>query len=234
MNWKFLFIVIILISGGLYLQGMQPLNNSQQNNISAHDSTYNYWLENIDSFGIPAPAFNLALNAFYELRMNGLLKNDSLLTIVDFSKPSANKRLYILDLKNKIIVKNTFVAHGMNSGVQLAESFSNNRLSYKSSLGLYVTKETYSGKHGYSLRIDGMSVGLNDNARKRAIVIHGADYVSESFIQKNGRIGRSFGCPALPINQTKEIIDLIKNGSCLYIYHPTLIPISQAALEKLP
>jgi len=101
-------------------------------------------------------------------------------------------------------------------------------------LGLYVTAETYEGKHGYSLRLDGMSKDLNDNARKRAIVIHGANYVSEDFIQRNGRLGRSFGCPALPMDESKHIIDLIKNGTCLFIYHPSLIPISQAALEKLP
>ncbi|MBI9055196.1 MAG: murein L,D-transpeptidase catalytic domain family protein [Bacteroidales bacterium] len=234
MNRLILFILLILITGGMYLHGMQLYTDAEQENVSVHDSTYNFWLENIDSIGIPSPAFNLALNGFYELKMKNLLNNDSLLTIIDFSKSSESRRLFILDLKNERIVKNTLVAHGMNSGVELAQSFSNKRLSYKSSLGLFITKETYSGKHGYSLRIDGMSVGLNDNARKRAIVIHGADYVSESFIQKNGRIGRSFGCPALPINQTKEIIELIKNGTCLYIYHPILIPISQADLEKLP
>ena len=122
----------------------------------------------------------------------------------------------------------------MNTGVNIAESFSNNRHSNKSSLGLYITGETYEGKHGYSMRLDGMSEGLNDNARKRAIVIHGADYVSEDFIQKNHRIGRSFGCPAVPMDEVTEIIDLIKGGSCLYIYHPSLIPISQKDLEKLP
>ena len=89
------------------------------------------------------------------------------------------------------------------------------------------------GKHGYSLRIEGLSKGLNDNAEKRAVVIHGADYVSTDFIEKHGRLGRSFGCPAVPVEQSTEIIDLIKNGSCLYIYHPSLIPISDSDLEKL-
>jgi len=198
-------------------------------------STYNYWVENIiDSTEIPTPAFNLALNSFYDLKMKGLVRNDSILTIIDFSKSSEKKRLFILDLKNKKLIKSTLVAHGMQSGVDIAESFSNRRMSNKSSLGLYVTNETYEGKHGYSLRIDGMSKDLNDNARKRAIVIHGADYVSTNFINKNGRIGRSFGCPAVPMDEAEEIINLIKDGSCLYIYHPTLIPISQFALEKLP
>ena len=176
----------------------------------------------------------MAINGYYELKSLGLIQNDTILTIIDFSKPSNEKRLFILDLKNEIILKSTLVAHGMQSGIYVAESFSNKRLSNKSSLGLYLTKETYEGKHGYSLRIDGMSKSLNDNARKRAIVIHGADYVSESFIQKNGRLGRSFGCPALPENETEEIIDLIKNASCLFIYHQSLTPISQYALGKLP
>lgn len=137
-------------------------------------------------------------------------------------------------MKNQKIVKISLVAHGKNSGVNIAKSFSNKRHSRKSSLGLYITSETYEGKHGYSLRLDGMSTGLNDNARKRAIVIHGADYVSESFIEKNDRLGRSFGCPALTENEVEEIINLIKEGSCLFIYHPSLIPISQSDLEKLP
>ncbi|MFT6749291.1 MAG: hypothetical protein ACJAQ1_001228, partial [Flavobacterium sp.] len=89
------------------------------------------------------------------------------------------------------------------------------------SLGFYVTGETYIGSHGLSLKLDGMEAGINDNARKRAIVIHGADYVSQSFIANNNRLGRSFGCPAIPVKQTKEIIQTIKNKSCLFIYHPS-------------
>ena len=235
MNRQILFILIILITGGFYLQAMHLNKSVTHPNINSNDTTNIVWTERlVDSVGISAPAINMALNGYYELKSLGLIQNDTILTIIDFSKPSNEKRLFILDLKNEIIVKRTFVAHGKQSGVFIAESFSNKRLSNKSSLGLYITKETYEGKHGYSLRIDGMSKGINDNARKRAIVIHGADYVSESFIQKNGRLGRSFGCPALPSNETEEIIDLIKNGSCLFIYHPSLIPISQSDLEKLP
>lgn len=235
MNRQILFIIIILIAGGFYLQAMHLNDSVNHTNINSNDTANIAWTERlVDSGGISAPAINMALNGYYELKNRELIQNDTLLTIIDFSKPSKEKRLFILDLKNEKIVKNTLVAHGMKSGVYIAESFSNKRLSNKSSLGFYLTKETYEGKHGYSLRIDGLSKGLNDNARKRAIVIHGADYVSESFIQKNGRLGRSFGCPALSDNETEEIIDLIKNGSCLYIYHPSLIPISQAALGKLP
>ncbi len=234
MNRYILFIIIILVSG-IYLQGMQLTKNSWQENVTINDSSYTSWKESLsDSHGIPAPAINLALNGYFALKSKNLLQNDTLITIIDFSSPSTERRLFVLDLKNHKIVKNTLVAHGKNSGVNIAESFSNKRHSRKSSLGLYLTNETYFGKHGYSLRLDGMSNGLNDQARKRAIVIHGANYVSDSFIENNGRIGRSFGCPALPNNEVEEIINLIKDGSCLFIYHPSLIPISQSDLEKLP
>lgn len=234
MNRYILFIIIILVSG-IYLQGMQLTENLWQENVIINDSSYTVWKESLaDSYGIPSPAINLALNGYFALKSKKLLQNDSLLTIIDFSSPSTERRLFILDLKNQKIVKNTLVAHGKNSGVNIAESFSNKRHSRKSSLGLYITSKTYFGEHGYSLRLDGMSNELNDQARKRAIVIHGANYVSDSFIENNDRIGRSFGCPALPNNEVEEIINLIKDGSCLFIYHPSLIPISQSDLEKLP
>jgi hypothetical protein len=122
------------------------------------------------------------------------------------------------------------VAHGRNSGEEYANSFSNSGDSFKSSLGFYATGEIYIGKHGNSLRLDGLEKGLNDNARSRGVVMHGADYVAENFIKNNQRLGRSLGCPALPIELTDEIINLIKNKSCLYIYHPSLI---QAINPKL-
>ena len=235
MNRRILFIIIIIIAGVLYLQGMHFTKNDNSNDFTTNDNIYTTWIENIvDSLNIPDPAVKLALNGYNDLKSQGLIKNDSLLSLIDFSKASKEKRMFIFDLKNEKIIKYTYVAHGMQSGVQMAESFSNKRFSNKSSLGLYLTKETYEGKHGYSLRIDGLSAGLNDNVRKRAVVIHGANYVSESFIKRNGRLGRSFGCPALPVDETQEIIDLIKGGTCMYIYHQSLIPISQAALEKLP
>lgn len=235
MNRKLLFILVILIPGGLYIQGKHAEYSNYPEEIALSDTTYSNWIESVIlEYNIPEPAIHIALNGYYDLKNKGKIKKDSLLVLVDFSKPSKEKRLHILDIKNEKVLRSTYVAHGMQSGLQMAESFSNRRLSNKSSLGLYVTKETYEGKHGYSLRIDGMSVGVNDNARKRAIVIHGADYVSEDFIKRNGRLGRSFGCPALPMDESTEIIDLIKDGTCLYIYHPSLIPISQESLEKLP
>ncbi len=177
----------------------------------------------LEKIGLDTGAFKLALNGYQELLGKNLLRNDSLLTIVDYSKSSDKERLFILDIKNRKIVDKSLVAHGQQSGTILASKFSNQRLSHMSSLGLFLTSSTYFGKHGYSLRIDGLEKGVNDNARERAIVFHGASYVSPGYIQQNGRLGRSFGCPALPYDKTEEIIDLIKNGSCLFIYHPSLI-----------
>ena len=144
--------------------------------------------------------------------------NEDIVTIIDFSKPSTEKRLFILDLKKQEILYHTFVAHGKNTGVNMATKFSNNKGSNQSSLGLFSTGESYQGKHGYSLRLDGLEKGFNDNARNRAVVMHSAIYVSEDFIKRHGRLGRSWGCPAVPAEFSKEIIDLIKGGSCLYIY----------------
>lgn len=146
------------------------------------------------------------------------LKNKKIITIIDFSKPSVQERFFVIDLDNKQVLYKTLVAHGKNSGENDAESFSNDSKSLKSCLGFFLTAETYIGKHGYSLRLDGLEPGINDNARNRTIVIHGADYVSKVFANQHGRLGRSWGCPALPINFSKEIIDKISNGSCLFIF----------------
>ena len=116
---------------------------------------------------------------------------------------------------------NTLVAHGRNTGEEFATSFSNQAESFKSSLGFYATGEIYNGKHGMSLKLDGLEKGINDNARERGVVIHAANYVSNSFIKNNKRLGRSLGCPAIPAESLNEIVNTIKNKSCLFIYHPS-------------
>lgn len=158
--------------------------------------------------------FNLAMEGYNKL--DPVKKN--ILTIIDFTKPSTKKRMFIIDIKKRKLLIQTYVAHGKNSGLNYATKFSNRKGSLQSSLGFYLTAETYFGKHGYSLMIDGVEKGINDNARRRSVVIHGADYVSEKFIAKNHRLGRSWGCPAVPEKLSKQIIDLIKGGSCLFIY----------------
>ncbi|MEN8224444.1 MAG: murein L,D-transpeptidase catalytic domain family protein [Bacteroidota bacterium] len=156
--------------------------------------------------------------------------NNRFLTIIDYTKASDKKRLFVIDLDQQKVLFNTLVAHGKNSGVHYVTDFSNESCSLMSSQGFYRTAETYTGKHGYSLRLDGLEEGINDQARERLIVIHGAHYVSDAFIKKHGRIGRSWGCPALPPHLSKEVIDLIKGGSCLYIHgddDPVMKEISQ-------
>ncbi|AXG74222.1 hypothetical protein DVK85_08200 [Flavobacterium arcticum] len=179
--------------------------------------------KNLDANSLTLPDFTCfakALNGFNKLKALGEIKKD-LLTVIDFSKSSNDKRLWIIDMETQTVLYNTYVAHGRNSGNEFATTFSNTSSSYKSSLGFYATGEIYKGKHGESLRLDGLEAGINSNARSRAIVMHAADYVSKSFIAQNKRLGRSLGCPALPNHLNKEIINLITGKSCLFIYHPT-------------
>jgi hypothetical protein len=165
-------------------------------------------------------SFTAALKGYYLLREKGLVQKD-ILTIVDFSLSSNVKRLWVIDLETNTVLYNSLVAHGRNTGEEYANSFSNENSSYKSSLGFYVTGEVYNGKHGMSLKLDGLEKGVNDNARQRGVVIHSADYVSNSFIKQNKRLGRSQGCPAIPAELLSGIVNTIKNKSCLFIYHPS-------------
>lgn len=174
----------------------------------------------LDNLGLSQEAMLYAFKGHQLLANRGQLENDAILTVVDFSQPSSKKRMYIIDVKNFKVLMNTYVAHGKNSGLQFAEKFSNKIESLQSSLGFYVTKETYFGKHGLSLRLSGKDRGFNDNAEKRAVVIHGAQYIGESRADA-AFMGRSFGCPAVPQAQSSKVINIIKNGTCLFVYHPS-------------
>ncbi|MDN3675846.1 murein L,D-transpeptidase catalytic domain family protein [Flavobacterium paronense] len=187
--------------------------------VSKNVSVYNQLDAN--SFVLPSfDCFNLALDGFHLLKEKGLVQKN-VLTLVDFSLSSNMKRLWVIDLDRNMILFNTLVAHGRNTGEEFAAQFSNQAESFKSSIGFYATGEIYDGKHGLSLKLDGLEKGLNDKARERAVVVHGADYVSESFIKQNKRLGRSQGCPAIPVEMNAKIINVIKNKSCLFIYHPS-------------
>lgn len=142
------------------------------------------------------------------------------LAVIDFSLPSSEKRLWIFDLKKRSLLLNDFVAHGAKSGDNLPNRFSNINGSHQSSIGLFRSAESYSGKHGYSLRMDGLEPGFNDRARERAIVIHGADYVNPAWIPRQGRIGRSQGCPAVRPEITKTVVDALKNGQLVFTWYP--------------
>jgi L,D-transpeptidase catalytic domain len=185
---------------------------------------------NLNAAGLSKEAFEMATKGFTQLADKHLLLNSSLLTIIDFSKPSTQKRLYVLDMVTGKVLFNSLVAHGRNSGCNFAKAFSNKQESYKSSLGFYTTLNTYNGTHGYSLKLKGFEKGINDNAYSRAIVLHGADYVSETFVQRNGYLGRSEGCPAVPKELSKDIIDIIKGGSCIFLYYPSKIYYSRSKI----
>ncbi|AYA38479.1 hypothetical protein D3Y59_16330 [Hymenobacter oligotrophus] len=168
--------------------------------------------------GLSFDVFEKAYTGYMNLRIQGKLNDQrQLLTVVDFNLPSTEKRLWVLDLEQKTVLFNTLVAHGHNSGENMATNFSNQNESNMSSLGFYVTDTEYYGKHGRSLKLDGVDQGYNDNARDRAVVMHGADYVSEDFIRQFGRLGRSLGCPALPMDQYAQIIDAVGGGTCLFL-----------------
>ena len=158
--------------------------------------------------------FKMAITGYYQLNQ----RKKNIITIIDYSKPSTKERFFVIDIDNKKLLYNCLTAHGKNSGNNYATEFSDKPGSKMSSIGFFITAETYTGKHGYSLKLDGLEKNINDNARKRAIVIHAANYVSKSFIKKYGRLGRSWGCPALPPKLSKNIINTIKNGSVLFIY----------------
>ncbi len=175
----------------------------------------------LKSVGLSQQAFEYALKGYNYLVDHHLLNRSDVISICDFSQSSREKRLYVVDLEQKKVLINTYVAHGRRSGGEYARSFSNGMQSHKSSLGFYVTEKTYYGDHGLALKIHGLEKGFNDKAAARNIVVHGSDYVSSDFIKMNKFNGRSFGCPAVPSSDINDVIDAIKDGSCLFIYHPT-------------
>ncbi|WP_224014141.1 murein L,D-transpeptidase catalytic domain family protein [Ferruginibacter albus] len=172
----------------------------------------------LSSIGLGKEVFNYAYRGFSYLTEIGKISNDHILTIIDFTKSSAQKRLFTIDLTKMKVLFNTYVAHGQNSGEAFATKFSNLDESNKSSLGFYETADTYLGKHGCSMHLEGLEKGFNDNAYARDIVMHGADYVNEQLIRSRGYIGRSLGCPAVSPKMVRPIINKIKNGTCLFIY----------------
>lgn len=218
------YLIAILVLCFLTLQSFKKEESSPTNTafISAN------LLAN--KLNINNEAVRLAITGYEKLKQLGKLSNMRYLTIADFSKPSSEERLYIIDMQNQAMLMQTLVAHGRNSGLLFAKSFSNKSASFQSSLGFYITGNPYIGKHGTSLQLNGIEAGINDKASQRAIVIHGANYVSNSFIKAQGYIGRSLGCPAVPNTQVKEIIQAIKGASCLFVYAPNSNYLKQSTL----
>ena len=215
---KFLFYLMILLT--------PVLNNASSEiiydiNEDAEETTDIYSALNLSELGLSHEVFQLALKGHNKLEAEGRLNNPDVLTIVDFSQTSKNKRMYVIDINQQKLLFNTLVGHGRNTGGEYGQHFSNENGTHKSSLGFYVTKNNNMGSSvGFSLIIEGIEKGFNDNAVSRQIILHGANYATEDFINKNGRLGRSFGCPALPPELIKPVVDVIENGSCLFIYYP--------------
>lgn len=191
---------------------------SEEKKTEAADA---YTVMDLEQKGLSKKIFDLAVKGYNNLVNKRVVRNKKVITVIDFSKPSNQKRLYVIDLQKNKVLFQSLVAHGRNSGFEYATNFSNEIDSHKSSLGFYVTMNTYRGEHGYALKLKGCERGFNNRAYDRAIVMHGSEYVTEQFIKSRGYLGRSFGCPALPEKVNKKIIDVIKNGSCLFLYHPT-------------
>jgi len=192
------------------------------------------------SFGKEAPlskeVFKSAYTGFLNLKNAGKLNPESsIITICDFSLSANVKRLWVINLDNSKMLFHSLVAHGQGTGDEFARNFSNNENSHQSSMGFYVTDATYNGDNGYSLKLKGMDAGYNDAAYSRAIVVHGADYVCESFVKCNQRLGRSWGCPAIPRDIAPKVINTIKDGNALYIYYPNQKYLAKSVwLNKAP
>lgn len=169
------------------------------------------------NYDVFAKAYHGYMNLYNEGKLN---PGCQMLTVCDMTESSTRNRMWVIDLSKKKVLFNTYVAHGQGSGEEFATSFSNATNSHKSSLGFYVTGDIYDGEHGASLRLYGMDKGFNNAAYDRSVVVHGADYVSGNFIENNQKLGRSWGCPAVPSKLSGPIINAIKGGSCLFIYYP--------------
>ena len=200
--------------------------------LTKYDSLFNKL--QLGKLGLGRRAFDYAIVGYNILKAKNRLSNQHILSIADMTTASGRKRFFVIDMKNSQLLFVTYVAHGRNSGLDKTLHFSNEAESFKSSVGFYITSLTDSGKHGYSMRLEGQEIGYNHNARERDIVVHGADYVGEAVVKSQGYIGRSLGCPALSQAVYKPIIDRIKNGSCLFIYGNDTKYIINSQLLKRP
>ncbi len=222
-------------AGAVNVSGISsfPTNEAIPSAIDINDNQQDILQDFLSCFSVVSDdVMKFALSGYAQLNNEGKINKKDIITIVDFSKPSTEERLFVINLKTKRVIAKSLCAHGRNSGEIWAEKFSNNSESYQSSLGFYIANESYDGSNGFSLKLDGQESGINDNARNRGVVVHGADYVSKEFIQNNGKLGRSQGCPALPLEKNEKIINLIKGGSCFFIYHPNKTYKKQSSVLK--
>lgn len=196
-------------------------SSSATNDYQNEGTALLYDMMNLQQRGLSMQAFEYAYKGYRLLLQKKIISKQDYLTICDFSQSSNNKRFYLVDMVNNKVILNTYVAHGRNSGGEYATRFSNRFESLQSSLGFYVTQNAYYGEHGLSLRVTGLEEGYNDKALQRNIVIHGADYVGDKRLRRSNYMGRSYGCPAIPGKECRQVINMIKNGTCIFIYHPS-------------
>ncbi len=235
-RFRFLVIMAVVLTAGAalgftipdtYTKKITPVNSV---NLFLEEKLALYDSLDLGELGLSREAFVFGVTGFKNLVNTGRLAKDNLLSILDFTLPSGKKRLFVIDLEAGELVFHTYAAHGKKSGQSVPTRFSNKTNSNKSSLGFFITGDTYKGKHGESLRLLGEEKGINDNALKRGIVMHSATYVDETIIERQGFIGRSQGCPALPKDIYKDVINTIKEGSCLFIYSPDKYYVSHSRL----
>ncbi|MEI6628529.1 MAG: murein L,D-transpeptidase catalytic domain family protein [Alphaproteobacteria bacterium] len=212
-NWHNTLTLILLFCA---IPSFSNLRKSKTVAVVQQESLYSQL--HLSELGLKQIIFDRAVSGWNVLISQKLLSKSWILSIVDFSQSSNTKRLYVIDMDKKVLLLNTYVAHGRNSGEEFATFFDNKLNSFKSSLGFYITGNIYQGNHGLSMRLRGIEKGINDGAEQRGIVMHGAPYVSETFIKQCGRLGRSQGCPAVPQELCPQIIGFIKQGSCFYMY----------------
>jgi hypothetical protein len=225
MKLKYMLLLVIALLGaagwGPFSFFTTPINSqtSAQTSISPDWVGQESRAINAQANNIDPSVLKLSLNAYVNARHRGL-DNKQLLTIIDYSKPSTERRLWVVDLKSSKVLFNTWVSHGKNSGSLMATSFSNQPGSLKSSIGVFLTEQPYIGGKGLSLRLNGLERGVNDNAFKRDIVVHGAWYVRPDTIQQYGQVGRSWGCPAVSPETAVPLINTIKNNTLVVVYYP--------------
>ena len=222
MNKRYLFLVLLLaLSSFLYFANAQKLTKERQLALKKAELNIKdlYNELNAAQYNLSFTAFRYAYIGYQSMRKQRKLNDKDLFSIIDFTKDCNTKRFYTIDLEKMKILYYTYVAHGKKSGERIPTSFSDIVESNKSSIGFYITGDTYNGSNGYSLMLHGDEKGYNSNLAKRSVVIHTADYANENYIARNGRMGRSLGCPVLPENIYKQVINTIKEKTMIFAYY---------------
>ena len=226
------FILSILVTFNVTNSITKTVGSNSKETEEAFISLNQYTLalfNEINDQHLSLEVFEIAVKGYSELSLKNKLKNKKFLTIVDMSLSANTERMFIIDMEKRILVEKKLVAHGMKTGNEFASNFSNEQSSHKSSLGFFITGEIYNGRHDLSMKLDGQEYS-NNNARSRGVVVHSADYVSCEYIKSNGRLGRSFGCPAIDKEGYEETINKLQGGSCYFIYYPSRSYLSRSRI----